>query len=540
MSDQILNNEEEMEQPARAPDSSEQRTIGGAGVTLAVMGLIDVLGHMGPTGLVVSGLASYVVWRHGPEVYGLVQHELGLPDLAARFGRKKERVPNKRTFWQKAWNIHPQGREETEADEEETIDEEHAQEDLHEGDSVFTAPSASTEVPGVSRITIEQAVEHTTRNSYEVWIGRSLSRPINPAVKINFYKRHLKLIGASQHGKSSMAAALLDAITRTHDPSVVQVALLDLEDKTGRLFQEMPHIARVRKHGEAVRLHARSYEQVLEHLGYISALIDLRYGMSDEEIERQTLLIVYLEEFVDLKDYFKQRVNAVESDEKEQAKRDYAQLVYYIKKIAARGLKVLVQLLMCAQVDYRDDDLQAALVNVTSGMSFCVRPSAAQAAGFYQTELLARNAKEDKIGQAVVEMPDCKDLILAPDYDLAARLKALNIHHIHSIHSSPVQSLIEHGDHQVNGNSVNGVNSVNAPAKLVNASMHVGEYSHQSENVSPTFTAAEETQVLLAYAELLKAGKPVTRTGIRDELQWDNKQYTRIVKPVCDKHNIGG
>ena len=457
MSDQILNNEEEMEQPARAPDSSEQRTIGGAGVTLAVMGLIDVLGHMGPTGLVVSGLASYVVWRHGPEVYGLVQHELGLPDLAARFGRKKERVPNKRTFWQKAWNIHPQGaRRRRHAGDRGRRHRENTQRRLREGDSVFTAPSASTEVPGVSRITIEQAVEHTTRNSYEVWIGRSLSRPINPAVKINFYKRHLKLIGASQHGKSSMAAALLDAITRTHDPSVVQVALLDLEDKTGRLFADLPHIARVRKHGEAVRLHARSYEQVLEHLGYISALIDLRYGMSDEEIERQTLLIVYLEEFVDLKDYFKQRVNAVESDEKEQAKRDYAQLVYYIKKIAARGLKVLVQLLMCAQVDYRDDDLQAALVNVTSGMSFCVRPSAAQAAGFYQTELLARNAKEDKIGQAVVEMPDCKDLILAPDYDLAARLKALNIHHIHSIHSSPVQSLIEHGDHRVNGNSVNG------------------------------------------------------------------------------------
>ncbi len=280
MSDQILNNEEEMEQPARAPDSSEQRTIGGAGVTLAAMGLIDVLGHMGPTGLVVSGLASYVVWRHGPEVYNLVQHELGLPDLTARFGSKKEPGRNSRTFWQKAWNIHPQGRE------EETIDEEQLIADSRESDSVFTAPQISTEVPGVSRITIEQAVEHTTRNSYEVWIGRSLSRPINPAVKINFYKRHLKLIGASQHGKSSMAAALLDAITRTHDPSVVQVALLDLEDKTGRLFADLPHIARVRKHGEAVRLHARSYEQVLEHLGYISALIDLRYGMSDEEIER--------------------------------------------------------------------------------------------------------------------------------------------------------------------------------------------------------------------------------------------------------------
>jgi hypothetical protein len=78
---------------------------------------------------------------------------------------------------------------------------------------------------------------------------------------------------------------------------------------------------------------------------------------------------------------------------------------------------------MCAQVDYRDDDLQEALVNVTSGLSFCVRVSAAQAAGFYQTELLTRNAKEDMVGQAVVEMPDCKDLILAPDFDLKARLK---------------------------------------------------------------------------------------------------------------------
>ena len=134
---------------------------------------------------------------------------------------------------------------------------------------------------------------------------------------------------------------------------------------------------------------------------------------------------MYLEEFIDLKDYFKQRIDTVEKDEKEQAKRDYARLIFCIKKIARRGLKVLVQLLMCAQVDYRDEDLQEALVNVTSGMSFCLRVSAAQAAGFYQTELLQRNAREDKVGQAVAEMPDCKDLILSPDYDLRARLMAL-------------------------------------------------------------------------------------------------------------------
>jgi hypothetical protein len=396
----------------------EKHSISGALGTLATMGLVDVLAHLGPTGLLVGGIASYVVWKHGPEVYEQLETQLPLPAMSELPHLKRKHAIG-RSFWDRAFGRYPRVIDAA-ADTVEIEQE--------EDDPVFVQAETQTEVPGVPRITVEQIVKHIERNSYEVYIGRSMSRPNNPAVKINFYKRHLKLIGASQHGKTSMAMALLDAITRTHDPELVQIALLDLEDKASRLFADLPHIARVRKHGEAVRLHARSYEQVLEHLGYISALIDLRYGMSGEEIERQTLLIVYLEEFVDLKDYFKQRINAAESDEKEQAKRDYAQLVYYIKKIAARGLKVLVQLLMCAQVDYRDDDLQAALVNVTSGMSFCVRPSAAQAAGFYQTELLSRNAKEDKIGQAVVEMPDCKDLILAPDYNLATRLKALTEH----------------------------------------------------------------------------------------------------------------
>ncbi|EFH86578.1 FtsK/SpoIIIE domain-containing protein [Ktedonobacter racemifer] len=290
----------------------------------------------------------------------------------------------------------------------------------------FEASTAQTEATP-PRITIDSIVSHTQRNNYEVYIGRSLTRPRNPAVKINFYKRHLKLIGASQHGKSSMAAALLDAIIRTHDPDRVQIALLDLENKTSRLFASAPHIVKMDVAGFPVRLHARNEDEVLRYLEYLLALVDYRYNnLSEEELEQQPLIIVYLEEFIDLKDYFKQRIDAVVPDEKERAKRDYARLVFCIKKLARRGLKVLVQFLMCAQVDYRDEDLQEALINVTSGMSFSVRVSAAQAAGFYQTQLLQRNAREDQVGQAVVEMPDCKDLILAPDYDLRARLKALN------------------------------------------------------------------------------------------------------------------
>jgi hypothetical protein len=390
----------------------EKHSLGGALGAFAAMGLVDVLAHLGPTGLVIGGIASYVTWKHGPEVWEHLGSQISLPTLPEKLTKH-----GGRSFWDRALGRYPEEVVESTLPDEDTEE--------VEVDPIFAAATLSTEVPGVPRITIEQIVVHTERNSYEVYIGRSMSRPNNPAVKINFYKRHLKLIGASQHGKSSMAAALLDAITKTHDPELVQVALLDLEDKTSRLFADLPHIARVRKQGETIRLHARSYEQVLEHLGYVSALIDLRYNMPPDELERQPILLVYLEEFVDLKNYFKLRVDAVERDEKDQARQSYARLNYIIKKIAARGLKVLVQLVMCAQVDYRDEDFQEALVNVTSGMSFCVRPSAAQAAGFYQTELLARNAREDKIGQMVVEMPDCKDLILAPDYDLAARLKAL-------------------------------------------------------------------------------------------------------------------
>jgi len=401
-----------------------------AGSAAITMGIIDMLAHLGPTGLVVGGIASYVAWRHGPELYEQVRELLPLPAQPGQ-SEPAEQHPQRRSLLDRALGRYPEGHpapEEAEVDDTTVVSEEEleAANPRPEEDAAFAHTAGPTDVPGVPRLTIEQIVSHIERNSYEVYIGRSMTRANNPAVRINFYKRHLKLLGASQHGKSSMAAALLEIVLRTHDPNHVQLVLLDHEDKASRLFANAPHLAKVRLGEQIVRLHARSYEQVLEHLEYLAMLIDYRYyHLSEEEIEQQPLVIVYLEEFIDLKDFFKQRIDTVEKDEKEQAKRDYARLIFCMKKIARRGLKVLVQLLMCAQVDYRDEDLQEALVNVTSGMSFCLRVTAAQAAGFYQTELLQRNAKEDRIGQAVVEMPDCKDLILAPTYDLRARLKAL-------------------------------------------------------------------------------------------------------------------
>lgn len=397
---------------------------------MLLAGVVDLFAHLGPTGLVVGGIAAYVAARHGPQVYEQAREALLLappPSPASRRareteeGHQQEERRSRRSMLDRAGARFPREDEAPGEDEETRLVPDVAE----EHDSPFVSMPASVEVPGVPRLTLEQIIAHTIPNSYEVYIGRSLTGARHPAVKISFYKRHMKLLGASQYGKSSMAAFLIDVITRTHDPRHVQVALLDLEDKTSRLFAHLPHVARVKKDGESIRLYARSYEQVLLHLGYLCALVDYRYTLPEEELTRQPLIIVYLEEFLDLKDYFKQRVEACPREEREQARADYARLVFCLKKLARRSLKVLIQLLVCAHVDYRDDDLQEALINVTSGMAFCLRPSAAQAAGFYQSDLLARNARENRVGQAVVEMPDCKDLILAPQYDLAAHLSGL-------------------------------------------------------------------------------------------------------------------
>jgi hypothetical protein len=422
------------DEPAYPHFSFSQRALVFTPSALVGVGLPAFLHAPLPAELFGLG-AAIALAINSPKLYAEVRDSLPTPLVTLLDGlaeRKRTRAATGEwSKWDRLLGRHLREYAPDQTDEDDTLitDEEDSEIDDQqpEEDPAFAHEAGQIDVPGVPRLTIEQIVSHIKRNSYEAYIGRSMTRPNNPAVKINFYKRHLKLLGASQHGKTSMATALLECILRTHDPNYVQIALLDHENKASRLFANAPHIAKVRVGEQVVRLYANSEPRVLEHLEYIVKLIDYRYNhLSEEELDQQPLVIVYLEEFIDLKDYFKHRIDQVkDKDEKEQAKQDYARLVACIKKIARRGLKVLVQLLLCTQADYRDEDLQEALVNITSGMSFCLRVSATQAAGFYQTELLQRNAREDKVGQAVAEMPDCKDLVLAPANDLHARLKAL-------------------------------------------------------------------------------------------------------------------
>lgn len=79
----------------------------------------------------------------------------------------------------------------------------------------------------------------------------------------------------------------------------------------------------------------------------------------------------------------------------------------------------------------------------------------------------------------------------------------------------------------IEGEPMNTVNELHKPGETV-------ECFTEEKNYSPE----EELQVILASVEIVQQGKKITRTGIRDHLKWNNKQYSRIIMPVCDKRKI--
>lgn len=288
---------------------------------------------------------------------------------------------------------------------------------------VESDPMKQLPSPSVRRLTVEEICATAVRNSYKVGIGSSLTSQSMAPVAISIFKRHLKIIGATQKGKSSFVGAMIDIVTRTHDASHVQFALLDKEYQTSRLFADIPHLLSVVMNDEVMPLHAKTVDEVCEHLTYLLQILNVRNEMSRTAIAKEPLIIIYIEEYLRLK---KELLAACTlSQDKDAAKRRYVQFSFAIGQLSGLGLKMKMCLWLVAQMSYTDKDseLQEAMGNITSGVSFCVRPSAALAAGFYTTELLNRNAQENKQGTAVVEMPDCIDLVLAPDFNLEQKLQ---------------------------------------------------------------------------------------------------------------------
>ncbi len=277
---------------------------------------------------------------------------------------------------------------------------------------------------GLVKPTLEEAVQYVKRNAYEFVLGRSLqSREL---ILANLEGTHLKVIGGTQMGKSCNVASILDQLRMTHDRQHLLLVLLDLENKTSRLFADDPHVMTIDTGLKKIKMHATTPEQVAEQLILLHQYQEYRYELGEQRGEAYVAalpkVVIYFEEFL----YWKRKLaNLVKN--KKIAALTLENALTAFDGIATRGLKVGLHLIVCAQVDYRDEDLVEAMNQfIGLNMAFCVKPSAAQAAGFVSTELVKRNFEARQRGQFVVEQINGADLGMSIDYDVKGKLQAID------------------------------------------------------------------------------------------------------------------
>src|SRR5258708_26911222 len=111
MSEEHLN--EQLEDKTPVPLS---QSLGFGAGTFLTIGAIDLLAHLGPTGLVIGGIAAYVAAKHGPELTSQVRE--ALPSVPSRQpGIEAPRRRGKRGLIDRALGRFP-AQEETEQDAE--------------------------------------------------------------------------------------------------------------------------------------------------------------------------------------------------------------------------------------------------------------------------------------------------------------------------------------------------------------------------------------------------------------------------------------
>ena len=255
----------------------------------------------------------------------------------------------------------------------------------------------------------ETLIAQLQPNSLEVSPG--IHATTGEIVKLNIVDAvHFKIIGSSGFGKSCLAAALLDQATQANTPDVLQIALLDLEHKTSRLFEHLPHVLSVTVGKRRVELVATDANEVAEHLTYLRRVLAHRAMLPEEDLQRLPVLLIYVEEMLSLQ---------YEVDDKLKAR-----MLADLSVLALRARKYNMFLLACSQTDYSTEELKSAQKQFRSRMAFAVDVTAARAAGFMNTDLVKYNFmhSEKGSGQFVLEAPGIASLMLAPVFDVRQRL----------------------------------------------------------------------------------------------------------------------
>jgi len=223
---------------------------------------------------------------------------------------------------------------------------------------------------------------------------------------------HFKLIGSSGFGKSCLAAALLEQAITLNTPDLLQIALLDLEHKTSRLFEASPNVATLQIGRRSIPMVATNADEVATYLGYLKSELDRRACLSETDLEGLPILLMYVEEMLSLQ---------YEVDEKL-----LTRMLADLSVLAIRARKYRMFLLACAQTDYSTPELKTAQKQFRTRIAYAIDTTAARAAGFMSTDLIKHNFANSQKGdgQFVLETPGVAALMLAPVFDVRQKLLA--------------------------------------------------------------------------------------------------------------------
>ncbi len=277
-------------------------------------------------------------------------------------------------------------------------------------EQVTEVDQAALPAPEISQPTMQYVLSQLEENGLQVCLGVNATTG-KPFVLDLLAGVHYKFIGSSGMGKSCMAGSLLEQATKLNSPDNLMISLLDLEHKTSRLFEHLPHVAQLHVGRRIVDSVATDADEVAEHLGYLRSELDRRKVLSEYELNQQRFMLIYVEEFLSLR-------LEVDEDLKAQMLADFSIL-------AVRGRKYGMYLLACAQDDYADDSLKSAKNQFRVKGAFGIPPTAAQSAGFMMKDLIKQNYMAQTPGQYVLETSGCMATMLAPVYDVKAKLARL-------------------------------------------------------------------------------------------------------------------
>ena len=206
---------------------------------------------------------------------------------------------------------------------------------------------------------------------------------------------HLQLVGSSGFGKSVLASSIMTQATMRNSPDVLRIALLDLEDKTSKPFQHLPHVMEIKDNNRVIPLIALDADDVAAKLLLLVKLLNYR---KERNMDRP-LVLVYLEEFLALK---------LEVDD-----RTKDEMLRNLGILAMRGRKYGIFIMGLAQTGYMNPIERDAARQFRTKLACSMHPKAAQAAGFTNTPLLNEIYKDGRPGEFVIEKPGLSAKILA-------------------------------------------------------------------------------------------------------------------------------